>query len=69
MEGISPKGQHDSYLFEMISKEKANSIAGSSKVGPSSPFKLPKKELIVEMDKGKFLYVTCFKIHPNDKAE
>jgi hypothetical protein len=53
----------------MISKEKANSISGSSKVGPSSPFKHPKKELIVEMDKGKFLYVTCFKIHPNEKAE
>lgn len=47
MEGLSPKGQHESYLFEMISREKANTIVGGHKSGPVSPLKHPKKELIV----------------------
>jgi hypothetical protein len=53
----------------MISKDKANNIVGVTKVGPASPLKHLKKELIVELEGGKFLYVTCFKMHPNDKVE
>jgi hypothetical protein len=68
MEGLSPKGQHESFLFEMISREKANTIGGGQKVGPVSPLKHPKKELIVELERGKFLYVTCFKMHPSEKV-
>jgi len=55
----------------MISREKATNIAAStSKIGQSTQNTMQKnkRELILELDKGKFLYVSCmnFKMQPNE---